>query len=102
MPLIFFSFSAFGLEDKVNCDSLLLDFLSKFIDMYRMDTVISLILLLVSEMLKIPWAIVEVHFFKKLAFPTNKFLAQMFSENVQGQEKIFQNAQQYANSYPSK
>ena len=76
MPLIFFSFSAFGLEDKVNCDSLFLDFLSKFIDMYRMDTVISLILLLVSEMLKIPWAIVEVHFFKKLAFPTNKFLAQ--------------------------
>ena len=76
MPLIFFLFSAFGLEDKVNCEALLLDFLSKFIDMYRMDTVISLILLLVSEMLKISWAIVEVHFFKKLAFPNNKFLAQ--------------------------
>ena len=43
--------------------------------MYHMDTVLSLILL-VSEMLKIQRAKVEAHFFKKLAFVTNKFLAQ--------------------------
>ena len=42
--------------------------------MYRIDTVLSLILL-VSEMLKIPRAKVEVHFLKKLAFVTNKCLA---------------------------
>ena len=47
----------------------------KFIDKYRMDTVLSLILL-VSEMLKIPRAKVEAHFLKKLAFITNKNLAQ--------------------------
>ena len=40
-----------------------------------MDTVLSLILL-VSEMLKIPRAKVEAHFIKKLAFVTNKCLAQ--------------------------
>ena len=43
--------------------------------MYRMDTVLSLILL-VSEMLKIPRAKVEAHFLKELAFVTNKYLAQ--------------------------
>ena len=42
--------------------------------MYRIDTVLSLILL-VSEMFKIPRAKVEVHFLKKLAFVTNKCLA---------------------------
>ena len=39
--------------------------------MYRMDTVFSLIML-VSEMLKIPSAQVKAHFLKKLAFVTNK------------------------------
>ena len=43
--------------------------------MYRMDTVLSLILL-VSEMLKIPRAKVEADFLKKLAFVTTKCLAQ--------------------------
>ena len=43
--------------------------------MYCMDTVLSLILL-VSEMLKIPRAKLEAHFLKKLAFVTNKCLAQ--------------------------
>ena len=52
----------------------LLNFLSKFIDMYRMDTVLSLILL-VSEMLQIPKSKVEAHFLKKLDFVTNKCLA---------------------------
>ena len=42
--------------------------------MYRMDTVLSLILL-VSEMLKIPRTKVEAHFLKKLAFVTNRCLA---------------------------
>ena len=41
--------------------------------MYLMDTVLSLILL-VSEMLKIPRAKVEAHFLKKLAFVINKCL----------------------------
>ena len=40
-----------------------------------MDTVLSLILL-VSEILKIPRVRVEVHFLKKLTFVTNKCLAQ--------------------------
>ena len=43
--------------------------------MYRMDTVLSLILL-VSEMLKIARAKVEAHFFKKLDFVNNKCWAQ--------------------------
>ena len=43
--------------------------------MYRMDTVLSLILL-VFEMLKIPKTKVEAHFLKKLDFVTNKCLAQ--------------------------
>ena len=42
--------------------------------MYRMDTVLSLILL-VFEMLKIPKTKVEAHFLKKLDFVTNKCLA---------------------------
>ena len=43
--------------------------------MYHMDTVLPLILL-VSDMLKIPRAKVKAHFLKKLAFVTNKCLAQ--------------------------
>ena len=43
--------------------------------MFLMDTVLSLILL-VSEMVKIPRAKVEAHFLKKLAFVTNKGLGQ--------------------------
>ena len=43
--------------------------------MYRMNIVLSLILL-VSDMLKIPRAKVEVHFLKKFAFVTSKCLAQ--------------------------
>ena len=43
--------------------------------MHRMDTVLSLILL-ISEILKIPRAKVEAHFLQKLAFVTNKCLAQ--------------------------
>ena len=42
--------------------------------MYRMDTVLSLILL-VFEMLKIPKTKGEAYFFKKLDFVTNKCLA---------------------------
>ena len=41
----------------------LLNFLSKSIDMYGMDTVVSLTLL-VSEMLKIPKTKAKAHFFK--------------------------------------
>ena len=59
----------------MNYGFFLLFFLSKFVDMYRMDTVLSLILL-VFEMLKIPKAKVEVHFLKKLDIVTNKCLAQ--------------------------
>ena len=43
--------------------------------MYRMDTALSLTLL-VSEMLKIPKAKVEANFLKKLAFVTNTCFAQ--------------------------
>ena len=43
--------------------------------MHLMDTVLSLILL-VSEVLKIPKTKVEAHFLKKLDFVTNKCLAQ--------------------------
>ena len=53
----------------------LLDFLSKFVDIYHNDVVLSLILL-VSEMLKIPKTNVEAHFLKKLDFIANKCLAQ--------------------------
>ena len=60
--------------------------------MYRMDTVLCLILL-VSEMLKIPRAKVECHSLNKLAvFGTTL-------ENVQGQQRTFQNTQQYANNF---
>ena len=52
-----------------------LTFLSKFMNMYRMDTALSLILL-VSEMLQIPRVKVEAHFLKKLAFATILCLAQ--------------------------
>ena len=61
-----------------------------------MDTVLPLILL-VFEMLKFPRAKFEADFLKKLAFVTN--YPKMPSENVQGQQKAFQNTQQYANSY---
>ena len=53
----------------------LLYFLSKLLDMYRMDTVFSLILL-VSKMPKNPRAKVEAQILKKLAFVTSKCLAQ--------------------------
>ena len=43
--------------------------------MHHMDTVLSLILLVVSKMLKMPSANVEAHFLKKLASVTNKCLA---------------------------
>ena len=43
--------------------------------MYRMDIVLHLILL-VSEILKIPRAKVEGHFLKTLAFLTNRCLAE--------------------------
>ena len=43
--------------------------------MYRMDILLSLILV-VSEMLKIPRSKGEAHFLKRLAFVTNKYLAQ--------------------------
>ena len=43
--------------------------------MYRMDILLSLILL-VSEMLKIPKTKVETHFLKKIDFVNNKCLAQ--------------------------
>ena len=51
----------------------LLNFLSKFIDNYRIDTVLSL---LVSEILKIPRDKVEAYFLKKLAYVTKKCFAQ--------------------------
>ena len=51
------------------------NFLSKFIDTYCTDTVLSLILL-VSEMLKIPRPKFEAYFLKKVAFVTNRCLAQ--------------------------
>ena len=53
----------------------LLKFLSKFIGMYRMDTVSSLILL-ASEMLKTPRTKFEAHLLKKLPFSTIKCLGQ--------------------------
>ena len=45
--------------------------------MYGMDTQLSLILL-IFEILKIPRVKVDAHFLKKLAFVTNKCLAQNF------------------------
>ena len=64
--------------------------------MYQMDTVLSLILL-VFEMSEIPKTQVEAHFLKKLNFVTNKCLAlDMPSENVQGQQKTFQNTLHYS------
>ena len=86
MSLICFSFSAVGPYERVNYDIFLLNLMLNFIDIYRIGTlhipdiyrtgtVLSLILL-VSEMLKIPRANVEVHFRKKLAVVTSKCLAQ--------------------------
>ena len=49
------------------CLFFLLNFLSKFIDMYHIDSLLFLILL-VSEMLKIPRTKVEAHFLKKTCF----------------------------------
>ena len=63
-----------------------------------MDTVF----LLVSEVLKIPKAKIEAHFLKKPAFVTNKVQHKIPLENVQGQQKTFQNTRQYANSYMHK
>ena len=64
------------------------NFSVKFIDMYCMDTVLSLILL-VSEMLKIPRAKVEAHFLKKLPFVTNECSAQdAFGECPRTTEKL--------------
>ena len=59
----------------MNYDFSLLNFVSVFVDMYHMGTVLSLILL-VSEILKILRAKVEAHFCKKLVFVTNICLAQ--------------------------
>ena len=50
-------------------------FLSKFMYIYHMDIVLSLILI-VSQMLKLPRAKVEVHFLNKFVFVINKCLAQ--------------------------
>ena len=75
---VFADWSTFVSEEKVNelwLFFFLLFFLSKFIDVYNMDTVWFLILL-ASEMRKIPRAKIEAHFIKKLAFITNKRLAQ--------------------------
>ena len=66
-----------------------------------MGTALSLTLL-VSEMQRIPMAKVEVHFLKKLAFVANNVWLKMPSENVRGQQKTFQNRQQYVNSYVHK
>ena len=86
MSLICFSFSAVGPYERVNYDIFLSNLTLNFIDIYRIGTVhvpdiyrigsmLSLILL-VSEMLKIPRANVEAHFRKKLAVVTSKCLAQ--------------------------
>ena len=59
--------------------------------MYHMDTVLSLIMV-VSEMLKIPRAKVEAHFLKKLVFVTNKCFAQdAFGKCPRTVEKIHSN-----------
>ena len=56
--------------------------------MFRINIVLSLILL-VSGMLKIPRAKVKAHFLKKLAFVTNKCLAQYaFEECPRTSEKL--------------
>ena len=66
-----------------------------------MDSVLSLILL-VSEMLKIQRAKVEVYFLKKFILQPTNVWRKMPSENVQRQQKTFQNTQQYASSYVHK
>ena len=70
VPFICFSFFVFVPYEKVNYDFFLLSFLSKLIYMYRMDTGLSLVIL-VSDMLKISKAKVETQCFKKLAIVTN-------------------------------
>ena len=70
----------------------LLNFLSKFIDMYWMDTALSFILL-VTKMLKISRVKGEAHLLKKLAFVTNKSLAQ--DAFRKWQEQTFQNPKKY-------
>ena len=57
-----------------------------------MDTVLSMILL-VSDMLKVPRAKLEANFLKKLTYVTNNYLAHEPLENVQGQQETFQNTQ---------
>ena len=73
-----------------------LNFLSKFKYMYRVDTVLSLILL-VSERLKIPRTKVETNFLKKINFVTNKWFAQdafgkyqMTTENLSKQTVVWE------------
>ena len=63
-----------------------------------MDNVLYLILL-VSEMLKIPRDKVEDHFLKNIAFITNKCLLQDAFGECLWTKKTFQKTQQYANSY---
>ena len=59
--------------------------------MYRMDTALSLIVV-VSEMLKILRAKAEAHFLKKLVFVTNKCFAQdAFRKCLRTVEKIHSN-----------
>ena len=60
--------------EKLNHDFFFVKFSVKFIEMYRLDTLLFLIAL-VSEMLEIPKAKVEAHFLKKHAFATKKCLA---------------------------
>ena len=67
----------------------LLNYMSKLMNMCRMDTLLSLTLS-VSEVLAIPRTYVETHFLKKLAFVNNKCF-KMPSESAQGQQKTFQN-----------
>ena len=66
--------------------------------MCRMDIMLSLILL-VSEMLKIPMVNVKARFLKKLAFVIKKCLTKdVFGKRSRTAEN-FQNTQQYVNSY---
>ena len=63
--------------------------------MYRMDIVLSLILL-VSEILKILRAKVEARFLKKLAFVTYKYLAQ---DSLRKYSRITENLSKYTTVY---
>ena len=75
MPLICFCSLGLVLQKKWIMAFFLLNLLSKFIDIYHMDTALTLILL-VSEILKTPKTKVEAHFLKKLDFVINICLAQ--------------------------